>query len=681
LALDAAFWGGPASAGPMELPLALAGSPGPLRGHGHPYFWASSQTFGELFRQSLPGIFILLGWLALGLAAGVLIIVGSVKMKRMRSSGWARTSAVLAMSPFPNPVTWLLGLPMGIWALRALARPEIKAALAPVAQAREGMPVSPADRVRRPATGMIVGAAINVAFLFVILGIFLAFYSGVEYAVGILAMSLGAIGTGVLIIVGAWQMMRLRSYRLAVAASALSFVAAAGSLLVMPLALGSLLGLPFGIWALVVLLRPDVRAAFASAAAQRQDVAKEPAERLRWPAVGLLVAAIGSLVASLVAVPGFSGLGNVVHIEHGVIVLISLGSVAYGVLLFVPAIALLGLRWRWVAVAGNIFAMLPISPAVVIGAPAAIWGLVALGRPEVRAAFAAEAEKAAMGAPSRRQARRMGLALVAWLALGVGMTATALWLTGEYVPARYIVQDVFHLDPIPATMPVQGSAGTYSAHRGYLLQCTATGEGRTWGRDPPNRGLERQRLVLRFLPPNSGPPSASRVLGQMEIDLRTLGYKYRGRDGVETAAETGLDPKVILAWMKAGGAGELVAGPGFPAELLKEAGPDGPRARSEAANLDELARNWRWLFPQEKIDRAIFVPLYGFQSQQTVDPDPWAEPAVWIILAAAWLALGALWLRRLRRPQAKASLAVAGGGSAGGPAVTQEGAPQGHTVD
>ena len=403
---------------------------------------------------------------------------------------------------------------------------------------------------------------------------------------------------------------------------------------------------------------------YRPAAARRPKAANGSAERLRGPAVGLHVAAIASLVAAQVTIALVPGL-DIMHIPMGERLLIFAGAVAYGVLLLVPAMAMLRLRWRWAAVAGNIFAMLPISPAVVIGAPAGIWGLLVLGRPEVRAAFAAEAEKAAMGAPSRRQARRIGLALVAWLALGVGMTATALWLTGEYVPARYIVQDVFHLDPIPATMPVQGSAGTYSVHRGYLLQCTATGEGRTWGRDPPNRGLERQRLVLRFLPPNSGPPSASRVLGQMEIDLRTLGYKYRGRDGVETAAGTGLDPKVILEWMKAGGAGELVAGPGFPAELLKEAGPDGPRARSEAANLDELARNWRWLFPQEKIDRAIFVPLYGFQSQKTVDPDPWAEPAVWTILAAAWLALGALWLRRLRRPQVKAAFGTAGGDSAG----------------
>jgi len=518
LVLTAVLWrlGWPAGAGPLELP---------------------ARSFSDFVSLFLPGLSIALGWLALGLVIGVLIIIGAVQMKRVRSSGWARTSAILAMLPLPNPVTWFLGLPMGIWAL-------------------------------------------------------------------------------------------------------------------------------------VVLRRPDVRAAFASAAAQQQDAAKEPAERLRRPAIGLLVAAIVSLAASLVAIPGFSRLREVVPIEHWAIVLIFMGAVAYGVLLFVPAIALLGQRWRWVAVAGNIFAMLPISPAVVIGAPAAICGLVALARPEVRAAFAAEAEKAAMGAPSRRQARRMGLALAGWLAVGAAAAVLAVVLLDEYVPRRYIVQDECHMDPIPATMPVPGSAGTWSAHRGYTLECHATGEGWTWGRPPLNRGLNRQRLVLRFLPPNLGSPVG--VLGQMEIDLRTLGYKYRGRDGVETAAETGLDPKVILAWMKAGGAGELVAGPGFPAELLKEVAPDGPRARAEAANLNELARNWRWQFPEERIDRSVFVLRGG--SVKDVARVPWVEPAVWIVLAAAWLALGVLWLRRVRRPQAKVSLAVAGGDSAGGPAVTQEAA-------
>jgi len=58
----------------------------------------------------------------------VLIIVGSIKMMRLRPSALARTSAVLAMIPLPNPLIWLLGLPMGIWVLMVLSREDVKAA-------------------------------------------------------------------------------------------------------------------------------------------------------------------------------------------------------------------------------------------------------------------------------------------------------------------------------------------------------------------------------------------------------------------------------------------------------------------------------------------------------------------------------------------------------------------------
>jgi len=85
-------------------------------------------TTWELVRLNLPAILITLGWLVLGLVVGVLIIVGSIKMMRLRSSALARTSAVLAMIPLPNPLTWLLGLPMGIWALVVLGRKDVKAA-------------------------------------------------------------------------------------------------------------------------------------------------------------------------------------------------------------------------------------------------------------------------------------------------------------------------------------------------------------------------------------------------------------------------------------------------------------------------------------------------------------------------------------------------------------------------
>ena len=57
-----------------------------------------------------------------------------------------------------------------------------------------------------------------------------------------------------LIIFGGFQMMEIRSYPWAIAAAILAIVAC------------SLVGFPVGIWALVILLRTDVREIFASRA-------------------------------------------------------------------------------------------------------------------------------------------------------------------------------------------------------------------------------------------------------------------------------------------------------------------------------------------------------------------------------------------------------------------------------
>jgi predicted Ser/Thr protein kinase len=87
-----------------------------------------SPTMGEEIWMNLDTLSIALVYLVLGLVAGVLIIVGSIKMMRLRSPALAKTSAILAMIPLPNPVTWLLGFPIGIWALAVLSREDVKAA-------------------------------------------------------------------------------------------------------------------------------------------------------------------------------------------------------------------------------------------------------------------------------------------------------------------------------------------------------------------------------------------------------------------------------------------------------------------------------------------------------------------------------------------------------------------------
>ncbi|HZT82465.1 MAG TPA: hypothetical protein VFA26_19710 [Gemmataceae bacterium] len=59
-----------------------------------------------------------------GIVLGALITIGAVRMKRLESHGWGLASAILAL--IPCTPCCLLGLPVGIWALVALNRPEVK---------------------------------------------------------------------------------------------------------------------------------------------------------------------------------------------------------------------------------------------------------------------------------------------------------------------------------------------------------------------------------------------------------------------------------------------------------------------------------------------------------------------------------------------------------------------------
>jgi hypothetical protein len=63
----------------------------------------------------------------------------------------------------------------------------------------------------------------------------------------------GLLASGV-IIYGALQMMRLKSYRLAMTSSILAMI---------PCHICCFAGLPIGIWALIVLMKPEVKSAFS----------------------------------------------------------------------------------------------------------------------------------------------------------------------------------------------------------------------------------------------------------------------------------------------------------------------------------------------------------------------------------------------------------------------------------
>jgi hypothetical protein len=63
----------------------------------------------------------------IGLAVGVVILMGALKMKSLTSYGFAMASAILAMVPCVSPCC-LVGLPIGIWAVVVLNDPSVKSA-------------------------------------------------------------------------------------------------------------------------------------------------------------------------------------------------------------------------------------------------------------------------------------------------------------------------------------------------------------------------------------------------------------------------------------------------------------------------------------------------------------------------------------------------------------------------
>ena len=62
-----------------------------------------------------------------GIIVAGLILFGALKMKKCENYGWAMTASIVAMIPCISPCC-LVGLPIGIWALVVLSKPEVKSA-------------------------------------------------------------------------------------------------------------------------------------------------------------------------------------------------------------------------------------------------------------------------------------------------------------------------------------------------------------------------------------------------------------------------------------------------------------------------------------------------------------------------------------------------------------------------
>lgn len=61
----------------------------------------------------------------IGIVVGIVILLGALKMKKLESYSFAMTAAIIAMIPCISPCCFV-GLPIGIWALVVLNKPEVK---------------------------------------------------------------------------------------------------------------------------------------------------------------------------------------------------------------------------------------------------------------------------------------------------------------------------------------------------------------------------------------------------------------------------------------------------------------------------------------------------------------------------------------------------------------------------
>jgi len=141
-------------------------------------------------------------------------------------------------------------------------------------------------RVQIPAVGMIVAAGIDALFA-VVLATLSALdismigpwmrqgekYTAVAEGGFLIVLCVAGLIIDAVIVIGASKMMKLESYSFAVAAALLSIIPCLSSPCI-------ILGMPFGIWALLVLMDPNVKVGFFST---NESAASPPATENTGP--------------------------------------------------------------------------------------------------------------------------------------------------------------------------------------------------------------------------------------------------------------------------------------------------------------------------------------------------------------------------------------------------------------
>jgi serine/threonine protein kinase len=206
-------------------------------------------------------------YLAMVVPLAIIMILGSLRMKRLESYGLSVFASIVAFVPF-HPL-FLFGLPIGIWSLVVLGRRRTRVGFRQAGRLedqggweRDAPPKGEVgkipkpllstnqqdalSRIRGPAIGIIVVGTINTAILLILIisvtfggfGLFERLAIAVPSLIGLVQLRCG------------WAMYHARSFGMSMAGAIAS---------VLPFSPTWMLGLAFGVWALIVLQRPDVK--------------------------------------------------------------------------------------------------------------------------------------------------------------------------------------------------------------------------------------------------------------------------------------------------------------------------------------------------------------------------------------------------------------------------------------
>jgi type II secretory pathway pseudopilin PulG len=118
-------------------------------------YLARQSQHGQVVGMGLLEVLVLL----IMVPVSCVVLIGGLQMWQLRSYALARTAAVLAM--LPCSVGWLIGLPMGIWALVVLLDPQVRAAFEGSASR-----TPPRERFESPrprGSGLAFGAGCGIA--------------------------------------------------------------------------------------------------------------------------------------------------------------------------------------------------------------------------------------------------------------------------------------------------------------------------------------------------------------------------------------------------------------------------------------------------------------------------------------------------------------------------------------